>query len=125
MDNYGKDLDLGNKAQALTDKAADKLQSGIRDAKQGATSAALSASNKLESLRVGAGQAIDKASDQAQGMLDTVSDAARKARDFASDTQDSVVAYTREQPVKALLIAAAAGAALVTIIRALSPSNDD
>lgn len=124
MDNYGKDS-FANNAQALTDMTADKVQSGIRDAKQGANSAASTASSKVESLRSGAAHAIDKASDQAHGMLDTVSGAAQKAKDFASDTQDSVVAYTRQQPVKALLIAAAAGAGLVTVIRALSSSSED
>ncbi|MDP9090017.1 MAG: hypothetical protein M3O26_14900 [Pseudomonadota bacterium] len=124
MDIPGKDNDFANKGQAFADKAADKIQSGIHDAKQGANLAASSASNKVESLRNGAGSTLNKASDQAQGMMDTVSDAAQKAKDFAADTQDSIVAYTREQPVKALLIAAAAGAALITLIRAFSSSND-
>ena len=124
MDNYGKD-DVANKGQALMDKAADKVQGGIHDAKQGVNSAASSASNKVESIRSGAGQAASKVADQAQGMIDTVSDAAQKAEDYASDIQDSIVAYTREQPVKALLIAAAAGAVLITVLRALSPSSSD
>jgi ElaB/YqjD/DUF883 family membrane-anchored ribosome-binding protein len=76
------------------------------------------------------GQAVaDKAADRAQGIVsqaaDAISDAARKARGFAFDTQDSVVTYTREKPVKALMIAATAGAIIVTLIRALSPSNRD
>jgi ElaB/YqjD/DUF883 family membrane-anchored ribosome-binding protein len=128
MDNYGKDTsDFANKGQALADKAADKLQGGIRDAKQGVSSAASSAANKVESVRSGVGPALDKASDRAQGLLsqglDAVSDATRRAQEFASDTQDQIVSYTREKPVKALLIAAAAGAILVTLIRAISPTN--
>jgi ElaB/YqjD/DUF883 family membrane-anchored ribosome-binding protein len=75
------------------------------------------------------GPAIDNASDNAQGLLrqgrDAVSDAARKAQDFASDAQDSIVTYTRQKPVKALLIAAAAGAAFITLMRAFSSSNRD
>ncbi len=58
-------------------------------------------------------------------MLETVSSATQKARAFAVDTQDSIVTYTRGQPVKALLMAATAGAILITLIRALSPSNKD
>lgn len=130
MDTSGKDsTDFSSRGQAMADKAADKVQSGIREAKQGVNAAAASASNKVESLRSGTGPALDKAADRAQGLLgqgiDAVSDATRRARDFASDTQDSIVTYTREKPVTALLIAAAAGAALVTLIRALSPSNRD
>ena len=128
MDTYGKDsADFANKGQALADKAADKLQGGIRDAKQGANSAASVASNKVESMRSGVGPAIDRASDKAQGLLsqglDAVSNATRKAQDFAADTQDSIVTYTRAKPVTALLIAAAAGAVVVSLIRALTPSN--
>jgi ElaB/YqjD/DUF883 family membrane-anchored ribosome-binding protein len=128
MDTFGKDsADFADKGQALADKAADKLQGGIRDAKQGVNSAASSASNKVESARSAVGPALDKATDRAQGLLsqglDRVSDATRRAQDFAADTQDSIVSYTREKPVKALLIAAAAGAVLVALIRAISPAN--
>jgi ElaB/YqjD/DUF883 family membrane-anchored ribosome-binding protein len=130
MATSGKDpSDFASKGQAFTDKAADKLQSGIRDAKQGVDSAASSASNTVESMRSGAGPTLDKASEKAQGLLsqgiDALGDARQKARDFASDTQDSIVTYTRQKPVTALLIAAAAGAVLITLIRALSPSNRD
>jgi len=128
MDTFGKDsADFATKGQALADKAADKLQGGIRDANQGVNSAASSASNKVDSARGAVGPALDKAADRAQGLLsqglDRVSDATRRAQDFAADTQDSIVSYTREKPVKALLIAAAAGAVLVALIRAISPTN--
>jgi ElaB/YqjD/DUF883 family membrane-anchored ribosome-binding protein len=130
MDTLGKEPnDLANKGQAFADKAADKVQSGIRDAKQGVSAAATSASNKVEAMRSGAGPALDKVSDKAQGLfsqgIGAVSDATRKAQDFASDAQDSIVTYTRQKPVKALLIAAAAGAALITLMRAFSSANRD
>jgi ElaB/YqjD/DUF883 family membrane-anchored ribosome-binding protein len=128
MDNLGKDTnDISGKGQAFADKAADKVQGGIRNAQQGVNSAASAASSRVESLRSATGPAIDKASDTAQGLfrqgIDAVTDATRRAQDFAADAQDSVVSYTREKPVKALLIAAAAGAVLVTLIRALTPSS--
>jgi ElaB/YqjD/DUF883 family membrane-anchored ribosome-binding protein len=130
MEISGKDFnDISSKGQAFADKAADKVQNGIRSAQQGANSAASSASNKVESMRSATGPAIDSASDTAQSIfrqaIDAVSDATRKAQDLAADTQDSVVTYTRQKPVKALLIAAAAGAVLVTLVRALSSSSRD
>lgn len=124
MDNPGKDNEFVNKGQAFSDMAADKIQSGVYDAKHAANLAASSASNNAESLRSGAGSTLDNAADQTQNMMDAISDATQKARDFAADTQDSIVAYTREQPLKALLIAAAAGAAFMTMIRAFSSSNN-
>ena len=116
-----------NKGQAFADKPADKLQSGIRDGRQRVSSAASSASNKVEAMRGAVGPAIDNASDNTQSLLGqgTRSDAARKAQDFASDAQVSIVTYTRQKPVKALLIAAAAGAALITLMRAFSSSHRD
>lgn len=116
--------DFVNKGQAYADKAADKAQGGIEDAKAGVNSAASTAAKKVESMRSGAGQVLDKAADRAQGALDSVSGAADSAKQMAADAQDSVVSYTRAQPVKALLMAAGVGAVLVTLIRAFSPSRE-
>jgi ElaB/YqjD/DUF883 family membrane-anchored ribosome-binding protein len=126
MDISNEIGNFADKGQAAADKAADRVQSGIRDVKQGVGSAAASASNRVETLRSDAGGALHKASDKALGILNqgagAVSDATRKVKDFVYDTEDSVVAYTRQKPVKALFIAAAAGAVLITLIRGLSPS---
>jgi hypothetical protein len=71
------------------------------------------------------GQALaDKAADKAQGGLDTVTEIAGRARDVASNASDSIAAYTKNNPVKALAIAAASGALLYAVIKALSPSRD-
>jgi ElaB/YqjD/DUF883 family membrane-anchored ribosome-binding protein len=85
--------------QALADKAADK-----------AKDAANSLSGKVQSLGK-------------QG-LDAVTDAVSQARDVVTDTSDSIVAYTKKNPVTALAIAAASGALLYAAIRALIPSRD-
>ena len=58
-----------------------------------------------------------------QGM-DTISDVASQARDVALNTSDSIVAYTQNNPVKALAIAAASGALLYAAIKTLTPSRD-
>jgi ElaB/YqjD/DUF883 family membrane-anchored ribosome-binding protein len=42
----------------------------------------------------------------------------------AAQASDSVISYTQENPVKALLIAAASGALLLTLINAITPSRD-
>jgi len=54
-----------------------------------------------------------------------VSDAAQKARDLAADAQDSIIAYTRKEPLKALLIAVTAGALVLPLLKALARSNRD
>jgi ElaB/YqjD/DUF883 family membrane-anchored ribosome-binding protein len=70
----------------------------------------------------------DTATDRAQAMgkrgLDAVTEAAGRARDTVSSASQSVIDYTRENPVKALTIAAVSGALLVTIAKAIRASRD-
>jgi hypothetical protein len=56
--------------------------------------------------------------------LDAITDMASQARDVASNASESIVAYTKKNPVKALVIAAASGALLYAAIKARSPSRD-
>jgi uncharacterized membrane protein YeaQ/YmgE (transglycosylase-associated protein family) len=85
----------GKQGQAFVDTATDKVRSGISDA--GAT------------LKQG---------------VDAVTDFAGRARDTASSASRSVIDYTRENPVKALAIAAVSGAVLITIAKAIRGSRD-
>jgi ElaB/YqjD/DUF883 family membrane-anchored ribosome-binding protein len=114
--------------QALVDKAADRAQSGIRRAQDTANEAGNILSSKLEDVRSDAGTAVKKGARRVQAArqqgLDAISDMAGQARDVASNATDSIVAYTKKNPVKALAIAAASGAVLYTMIKALSPSRD-
>lgn len=120
--------DFANKGQAIADKAADKVQGGISDARSAANSTASNLSNRVESARSNTGSALSNVADQANGLLtrglNAVGDATQRVQDTLADTQDSIVTYTKENPVKALLIAAASGAVLVSLIRALTPSRD-
>ena len=108
---------FAKQGQGLADSAADKVQSGIRDA-----------SAKVEELRSDAGPTIRKASARAQALgkqgYDAASDFAGRARDAASSTSQAVIDYTKENPVKALLIAAASGALLLTIAKVIKSARD-
>lgn len=86
---------FGKTAQDLADKAADNVQSGIRGAQSSAK----------------------------QG-LDSISSMAGRARDVASNTSDSMIGYTKKNPLKALAIAAASGALLYAVVKSLNPSRD-
>lgn len=72
--------------------------------------------------------AIRKVTNQALALgkqgIDAVSDAWAQARDTAVDASDSIVAYTKKNPVKALAFAAASGALLYAIIQALTAERD-
>jgi ElaB/YqjD/DUF883 family membrane-anchored ribosome-binding protein len=95
---------------------------------QTAKDAGSSLASKVDELRNDAGAALTKTVGRAQAMgrqsFDAVSEAAQRAQEIASDTSDSIVRYTKKNPVKAILIAAASGALLLSIIQLLKPSRD-
>jgi ElaB/YqjD/DUF883 family membrane-anchored ribosome-binding protein len=84
--------------------------------------------DKVDDLRGDATSALTKAASRAQSIgrqsIDTISEVASQARDVASNASDSIVAYTKKNPVTALAIAAASGALLYAAIKALTPSRD-
>lgn len=112
---------FAKQGQGIVDSAADKIQGGIKDA--GAT-----LSNKVDDLRDDAVPMIRKAAARAQALgkqgFDAASDAADRAREAASSASKAVISYTRENPVKALLIAAASGALLLTVVKAIKSARD-
>ena len=114
--------------QTLDDKAADKVQGGIRDAQHAAKEAGTTISSKVDDLRSDAAPVLTKVVGRAQSIgrqgMDTISDVASQARDVASNTSDSIVAYTKNNPVKALAIAVASGALLYAAINTLTSSRD-
>jgi ElaB/YqjD/DUF883 family membrane-anchored ribosome-binding protein len=83
---------------------------------------------KVDELGGDTAPALNKAVSRAQSMgrhsIDAVSEMASQARDVASNASDSIVAYTKKNPVTALAIAAASGALLYAVVKALSPSRE-
>jgi len=114
--------------QTLVHKAADKVQDGIRGAQDSVQAAGTTLSGKVNDLRNDAGPALTKIAGQTQMLrrqgLDAISDATQRARDAASKASDSIVSYTKENPVKALMIAAASGALLLGIFKVLKVSRN-
>ena len=119
---------LPKTGQALADKAADKAQYGIRIAQDTAKEAGDLLASKLQDVRGEAGTVIRRSSRRAQSTsrqsLDAIAALANEARDVASNASDAIVAYTKKNPVKALVIAAASGVVLYAVVKALAPSRD-
>lgn len=113
-------------SQALADKATDKVQAGIRSAQQSAKDAGDSLSSRAS--HDNAIPVIREAGSQAQSMaqqgFDAVSDIADQARDMVASTADSIVSYTKRNPVQALAIAAASGALIYVAMKALRSYRD-
>lgn len=113
---------------ALVDKAADKVQVGIRSAQDTAIDGGNALSSKVDDLRIEAGKALTNAAGRVQAVgkqgLDAITNMAGQTRDVISDTSQSIVAYTKKNPAKALTIAAASGALLYAAFKVVSPSRD-
>ena len=111
-------------AQDLADKAADRIQGGIRTVRDTGAHAADELSAKVENARTSAGPTLGRAADQAESLfsqtVDSLSAAGKKVRSTVSDVGDSVVTYTKDNPVKAIVISAAAGALIATLVHALN-----
>jgi ElaB/YqjD/DUF883 family membrane-anchored ribosome-binding protein len=101
---------VSQQGRGAIDKAADTIQSGI-------DRGSATVSDGVEAARSQAKSAIGKISDHSSA-------AVQQVRDTATQASDSIIDYTRTNPVKALMIAAAAGALLLTVIKVLTPSRD-
>jgi ElaB/YqjD/DUF883 family membrane-anchored ribosome-binding protein len=127
MESVTGDDNFGKRGQEFADETADKLQSGIRNAKDTANRAGDKLSESVENVR-SSGQFIGKAADKAQAAashaMDSLNAATQTVRATASDVGDSVVSYTRDNPVTTILISAAVGALIATVVSALLPSRD-
>ena len=119
---------LAKSGQAVAGRAADKAQSGARIAQQAARDTGDLLSSKLEDVRSEVGTSAAKGARRVQSTgkqgLDAITEMASQARDVASDAADTIVAYTKKNPGKALAIAAVSGALFYTAIKALSHSRD-
>lgn len=75
--------------------------------------------SKAQSLADQAGPLLDSANAQAvemaQRVVDAVRDSSQQLQEQASNASDHAVKYIKAEPVKALLIAAATGAALMAL----------
>jgi ElaB/YqjD/DUF883 family membrane-anchored ribosome-binding protein len=114
--------------QDWADKAADNVQGSIREAQQTANGASEKLSSKVETIRSQAAPSIKKVMDQAQAVvrqgMEAVSTAAQHVRDTSEHASDSVVAFTKENPIKTILMAAVSGALLLALFNALARSRE-
>jgi ElaB/YqjD/DUF883 family membrane-anchored ribosome-binding protein len=94
-------------AQEMTDNAANTTQGAIRSTQRAADQALDRLSDTVEGVRSKAGPMLNKVASQAQAAA-----------------QDMTVAYVKDEPIKAMLIAAATGALLMGLITLISRSRD-
>ena len=119
---------LGQQGQDVANKSADKIQSGIQSTQSAANTAMNKASDKVSELKSDAAPMLDKVSDQAQKLMqqgrEVLHDTTQKVREKAVQASDIAVGYTKDEPMKAMLIAAATGALLMGLVSMMARSRD-
>ena len=117
-----------NASNTLTEKANQNAQDAIKST-QGLVSDALNdLTDRAENLRNGAKPVIDRVGRQAsaiaQRSADAIRDRSQQLRDSAREASDRTVGYIRDEPVRSVLMAAAAGAVLMGLVALLARSDD-
>jgi len=108
----------------LADQAADSADHAIKSTQRVANATLDRMAGTVQDLRQQAAPLLNRvsaqASELAQRGVDAVRDTSQQLRDKAVRASDGTVNYIRDEPVKAMLIAAATGAALMALIGLMS-----
>jgi len=119
-----KSLDSVN---TLTDQAAISADNAIKSTQRIANEAFNGLSNSVEDLRHEAAPLLNRATEQVSALahrgVDAVREGSHQLRDKAQHASDRTVGYIQEEPVKAMLIAAATGAALMALVSLVNRSR--
>jgi ElaB/YqjD/DUF883 family membrane-anchored ribosome-binding protein len=119
---------LAQQSQDIADGAASTAQGAIRSTQRAADQALDRLSDKVEDVRSQAAPLLNKVTSQAEAAarrgMEAVRDTSQQLRERAMQASDMTVAYVKDEPIKAMLIAAATGAMLMGIISLLGRSRD-
>jgi ElaB/YqjD/DUF883 family membrane-anchored ribosome-binding protein len=130
MDTIGSTTSkpMAQQGQDMADNAAGSAQGAIRSTQRAADQALDRLSEKVDEARSQAGPLLNKVTSQAEAAarrgMEAVRDTSQQLREKALQAQDLTVAYVKDEPIKAMLIAAATGALLMGIVSMLGRSRD-
>lgn len=115
-------------ASQLADEATQNADDAIKSTQRAANTALDKLSDKVHEAGDHAAPVISRLASQAEALtrktVDAVRDGSKRARLQATNAANSTVGYIKEEPVKSVLIAAAAGAALFAIARFVTRNRD-
>jgi ElaB/YqjD/DUF883 family membrane-anchored ribosome-binding protein len=119
---------FGQTATNVADQTAGAADNAIRSTQRTADEAFDALSNKVDDLRSQAAPLVNrvsaKAEDAAKRGLEVMRDSSQQLREKAQQASEQTVAYVKDEPVKAMLIAAATGALLMGLVSLLGRSRD-
>ena len=118
---------LSDGAANLAENAADSANNAIRSTQNVANAAFDRLSDKVDSVRDQAAPIINRLTTQAEIAarrgVEAVRETSAQLREKAHQASDSTVNYIKDEPIKAMLIAAATGAALMALISLVGRSR--
>ena len=104
----------------LADQAGQGLENGLRSTQRTAHEVMDTLSSGVSDLQSRAAPMLNRVSTQAEQLarqsMDAVRDSTAQMREKALRASDQTVGYIKDEPVKAILLAAATGAALMALI---------
>ena len=116
-----------NQSNRLTDLAAQSADNAIKATQRVANQTLDGLADSVQDLRQQAAPLLNRGAEQggalAQRSVDALRDGTQQLRDKALRASDSTVNFVKEEPVKAMLIAAATGAALMALVNLMSGSR--
>ena len=119
---------LGTQSKETVDLAAAKARDALDSTRTAADRTIDKAADKVDDVKAGTAEAIDKASGTANAVASKAKDQLDKVksqvRAQTANLSDQVADYTAAEPVKAMLIAAAAGAVLMAVLSMMVRSGD-
>lgn len=120
-------LGTGSMGDPAGSAASDTAESALRATRRGANQTLDNLESNVESARDTIQPAIARLASQAESLarrgLDVMRDSAGQVRERAQTMGDVTVRYVKDEPVKAVLIAAAAGAALMALASLIQSSR--
>lgn len=107
-------------ATSAAERLSDSADQAVKSSRRVANDALDQVESAIDSARGNVQPVIAKLASQAETLarrgLDAVRDGAHQVRERATGYGDMTVRYVRDEPVKSVLMAAAAGAAVVALV---------
>lgn len=118
---------VSEESNGIADQAAKSADQAIKSTQRVANDALDGLAGSVQDLRNQAAPLLNRVGEQAGAMaqrgVDAVRDSSTQLREKALQASDTTVSYIKDEPVKAMLIAAAAGAALMAMMSLMTRSN--
>jgi ElaB/YqjD/DUF883 family membrane-anchored ribosome-binding protein len=112
----------------LADQAAQTADNAIKTTQRFANEALDTVSSKVHDIRDQAAPVLNRVAEKAETLarrgMDAMRDSSQQIRERAMQMSDTTVGYVKDEPVKSILMAAAAGAVLMGLVSLLIRSRD-